>query len=79
MDNVALENMTQTDESESAQKNPTSQEFFISAVGRMSDIEYVLSYKDEILKNIKERKIYKLMFIHKLFLQRLRSIQKIKI
>ena len=62
MDNVALENMTQTDESESAQKNPTSQEFFISAVGRMSDIEYVLSYKDEILKNIKERKIYNYVY-----------------
>ena len=62
MDNVALENMTQTDESESEQKNPTSQEFFISAVGRMSDIEYVLSYKDEILKNIKERKIYNYVY-----------------
>lgn len=62
MDNVALENMTQTDESESAQKNPTSQEFFISAVGRMSDIEYVLSYKDEILENIKERKIYNYVY-----------------
>ena len=62
MDNVALENMTQTDESESEQKNPTSQEFFISAVGRMSDIEYVLSYKDEILKNIKEWKIYNYVY-----------------
>ena len=62
MDNVALENMTQTDESESAQKNPTSQEFFISAVGRMSDVEYFLSYKDEILKNIKERKIYNYVY-----------------
>lgn len=62
MDNVALENMTQTDESESEQKNPTSQEFFISAVGRMSDIEYVLSYKDEILENIKERKIYNYVY-----------------
>ena len=48
--------------SESAQKNPTSQEFFISAVGRMSDIEYVLSYKDEILENIKERKIYNYVY-----------------
>lgn len=35
---------------------------FISAVGRMSDIEYVLSYKDEILKNIKERKIYNYVY-----------------
>lgn len=62
LDNVEQENMTQTDESESVKKNPTSQEFFISAVGRMSDIEYVLSYKDEILKNIKERKIYNYIY-----------------
>lgn len=60
--NVAQEDMTQTDRSESVKENPTSQEFFISAVGRMSDIEYVLSYKDEILKNIKERKIYNYVY-----------------
>lgn len=62
LDNVAQEDMTQTDRSESVKENPTSQEFFISAVGRMSDIEYVLSYKDEILKNIKERKIYNYVY-----------------
>lgn len=62
LDDVAQENMTQTDTREAAEKNPTSQEFFISAVGRMSDIEYVLSYKDEILKNIKERKIYNYVY-----------------
>lgn len=56
------ENVPQTDESESVKQVPTSQEFFISAVGRMSDIEYVLSYKDEILKNIKERKIYNYIY-----------------
>lgn len=61
-DNVAQEDMTQTDKSESVKESPTSQEFFISAVGRMSDIEYVLSYKDEILKNIKERKIYNYVY-----------------
>lgn len=62
LDDVAQENMTQTDTKEAAEKNSTSQEFFISAVGRMSDIEYVLSYKDEILKNIKERKIYNYVY-----------------
>ena len=62
LDNVAQEDMTQTDRSDSVKENPTSQEFFISAVGRMSDIEYVLSYKDEILKNIKERKIYNYVY-----------------
>ena len=62
LDDVAQENMTQTDTKEATEKNPTSQEFFISAVGRMSDIEYVLSYKDEILKNIKERKIYNYVY-----------------
>lgn len=61
-DDVAQENATQTDENESAQQDPIDQEFFISAVGRMSDIEYVLSYKDEILKNIKERKIYNYVY-----------------
>ena len=46
----------------SDKKNLTNQEFFISAVGRMSDVEYFLSYKDEILKNIKERKIYNYVY-----------------
>lgn len=53
---------SQEDVSQVNEKNPTSQEFFISAVGRMSDIEYLLSYKDEILKNIKERKIYNYVY-----------------
>lgn len=53
---------TQEDMSQANKKSPTSQEFFISAVGRMSDIEYLLSYKDEILKNIKERKIYNYVY-----------------
>ena len=48
--------------SQENKKSPTSQEFFISAVGRMSGIEYLLSYKDEILKNIKERKIYNYVY-----------------
>ena len=61
-DSDDTENVSQTGESESEKQVPTSQEFFISAVGRMSDIEYVLSYKDEILKNIKERKIYNYVY-----------------
>ena len=44
------------------EKNPTKQEFFISAIGRMSGMELLLSYKDEILKNIKERKIYNYVY-----------------
>ena len=64
LDNVAQEDMTQTDRSESVKENPTSQEFFISAVGRMSDIEYVLSYKDEILKTSKKEK-FTTTFIHR--------------
>lgn len=47
---------------EITKKNPTKQEFFISAVGRMSGMELLLSYKDEILKNIKERKIYNYVY-----------------
>lgn len=56
-DTQANENMVLSDK-----KNLTNQEFFISAVGRMSDVEYFLSYKDEILKNIKERKIYNYVY-----------------
>ena len=56
-DTQANENMALSDK-----KNLTNQEFFISAVGRMSDVEYFLSYKDEILKNIKERKIYNYVY-----------------
>ena len=65
VDNVALEN-DDTGQMKiwhyRIKKNLTNQEFFISAVGRMSDVEYFLSYKDEILKNIKERKIYNYVY-----------------
>lgn len=55
-------NITEENDTQIEQKNPTNQEFFISAVGRMSDMELLLSYKDEILKNIKERKIYNYVY-----------------
>lgn len=40
----------------------TKQQFFISAVSRLSGPEYILTYKDEILKNIKERKLYNYVY-----------------
>lgn len=55
-------NITEENDTQIEQKNPTNQEFFISAVGRMSDMELLLSYKDEILKNIKERRIYNYIY-----------------
>ena len=39
-----------------------SQEFFISAVSRLSGAEYLLTYKDDILKNLKDRKIYNYIY-----------------
>lgn len=55
-------NITEENDTQIEQMNPTNQEFFISAVGRMSDMEFLLSYKDEILKNIKERRIYNYIY-----------------
>ena len=39
-----------------------SQEFFISSVNRLSGAEYFLTYKDEILKNLKDRKLYNYIY-----------------
>lgn len=55
--NIAEENADVVKDSEIV-----SQEFFISAVSRLSGAEYLLTYKDDILKNLKDRKIYNYIY-----------------
>lgn len=55
--NIAEENADIVKDSEIV-----SQEFFISAVSRLSGAEYLLTYKDDILKNLKDRKIYNYIY-----------------
>lgn len=61
IDEVA-ERTVQEDTAKANEANPTSQEFFISVARRMSSAEIFLTYKDEILKNIKEQKIYNYVY-----------------
>lgn len=61
MDEIA-EKTVREDIAKVNEANPTSQEFFISVAGRMSSAEIFLTYKDEILKNIKEQKIYNYVY-----------------
>lgn len=61
MDEVAAKTV-QEDTAKANETNPISQEFFISVAGRMSSAEIFLTYKDEILKNIKEQKIYNYVY-----------------
>lgn len=55
--NIAEENADSVEDS-----GFVSQEFFISAVSRLSGAEYLLTYKDDILKNLKDRKIYNYIY-----------------
>lgn len=56
-DDIAEENADIVKDSEIV-----NQEFFISAVSRLSGAEYLLTYKDDILKNLKDRKIYNYIY-----------------